>query len=48
VIKACTSDRAATGTGTSARNGNLELPVYFLKAKQENTGRKIKKKDKWI
>jgi hypothetical protein len=32
---------------SSARNGNLEVPVYFLKAKQGYTTRKIGK-DKWI
>jgi hypothetical protein len=33
---------------TSARNGNVEVPVYFLKAKQGYTVRKLKKKGKWI
>jgi hypothetical protein len=28
----------------SARNGNFEVPVYFLKAKQGYTFRKMKKK----
>jgi hypothetical protein len=28
---------------TSARNGNLEVPVYFLKAKQGYIVRKIEK-----
>jgi hypothetical protein len=32
---------------TSARNGNLEVPVHFLKAKQGHTVRKTEK-DKWI
>jgi hypothetical protein len=27
----------------SARNGNLEVPVYFLKAKQEYGARKAEK-----
>jgi hypothetical protein len=31
----------------NARNGNLEVPVYFLKAKQGYTLRKTEK-DKWI
>jgi hypothetical protein len=32
---------------TGARNENLEVPVYFLKAKQGYTVRKMEK-DKWI
>jgi hypothetical protein len=32
----------------SARNGNSEVSVYFLKAKQGYTIRKMKKKDKWV
>jgi hypothetical protein len=31
----------------SARNRNLEVPVYFLKPKQEYTVIKIEK-DKWV
>jgi hypothetical protein len=32
---------------TSVRNGNLEVPAYFLKARQRYTIRKMEK-DKWI
>jgi hypothetical protein len=35
----------------SARNGNLEVPVYFLKTLNKDTSissEKWKKKDKWI
>jgi hypothetical protein len=31
----------------SARNGNLEVPVYLLKAEQRHTFTKMEK-DKWI
>jgi hypothetical protein len=30
-------------TTTSARNGNLEVPVYFLKVKQGHAVRKMEK-----
>jgi hypothetical protein len=33
--------------GGSVRNGNLEVPVYFLRGKQGFTAIK-KEKDKWI
>jgi hypothetical protein len=32
---------------SSAQNGNLEVPVYFLKVKQGYTVRKMEK-DKWV
>jgi hypothetical protein len=32
----------------SARNGNLEVSVYALKAKQGHAVRKMEKKDKWV
>jgi hypothetical protein len=31
----------------SAQNGNLEVPAYFLKTKQEYTAKKMGK-DEWI
>jgi hypothetical protein len=34
-------------TTDCAQNGNLEVPVYFLRAKQEYTVRKTGK-DKWM
>jgi hypothetical protein len=33
--------------GTGARNGNLEVPVYFLKAKQGYIVRKMSE-DGWV
>jgi hypothetical protein len=48
VAEGCTYDRVDEGmyliAGNSARNGNLEVPVYLLKAKRSYTARKMKKK----
>jgi hypothetical protein len=39
--------RLANFVSNTARNGNLEEPIYLLKAKQDYTARKVGKKDKW-
>jgi hypothetical protein len=46
-LNAFTAGLLSSRVESSARNGNLEVSVYFLKAKQGHTVRKIEG-NKWI
>jgi hypothetical protein len=50
VVKSCSlfCDTFSVTYSISARNGNLEVLVYFLKAKQDYTMGKMEKKYNWI